>query len=417
MTDPATSTSPDRSVRSARFFNRLHRYKNVVRRLWWVLPLTIGIALGVQIYRLWQAPPAYVSVGRMIVSIKIQIPAGSVYTEELSNFLGTQVALMRSSTVQNRALERLRALKRELAPPDQPPPPVELQITVSPKTTIFNLQAVGASREFTQVYLDACMEEYINLKKEMRTSTSETTLAGITDQLVALERQLKENEEDLIQFQASNSVVFLQEQGNSAGSYLVQLNRQLASLRTESQLLNLLDLDQNLERQQKKGDLATAGSDGSNADGGVNFLHSDYLKAKQEIQLRKAELQEWSEYLRPKHPRMLALAEEISRREKLLEIFRQQNVEQLDNRRNSINLQIQNLERESKEWETKSLEVSKKMAEYERIRANKGCKAFTTVCWPRCKPSELTKTSVRKASTCSNALHPDAKRAPAPPKH
>jgi capsular exopolysaccharide synthesis family protein len=370
MADPTTTSSPDRSGRSARFFNRLHRYKNVVRRLWWVLPLTIVLALGVQLYRLWQAPPAYVSVGRMIVSIKIQIPAGSVYTEELSNFLGTQVALMRSSTVQNRALVRLRALKRELAPPDQPPPPVDLQITVSPKTTIFNLQAIGSNREFTSVYLDACMEEYINLKKEMRASTSETTLAGITDQLIALERDLKRYEDDLLQFQASNSVVFLQEQGNSAGSFLAQRHQQLASLKTESQLLNMLDLDQNLERQQKGGLLSTTGN-GDVPANSVNFLHSDYLKAKQEIQLRKAELQEWSEYLRPKHPRMMALAEEISRREKLLEIFRQQNVEQLDNRRNSINLQIQNLEREIKEWETKSLEVSKRMAEYERIRANK----------------------------------------------
>jgi capsular exopolysaccharide synthesis family protein len=370
MTDTALPSAPDRSTRSARFFNRLHRYKNVVRRLWWVMALTIMTALGVQIHRLKQAPPAYVSQGRMIVSIKIQIPAGSVYTEELSNFLGTQVALMRSSTVLNRSLERVRALKPELAPADQPGPPVDLQITVSPKTTIFILQAVGSNREFTRVYLDACMEEYINLKKEMRTSTSETTLAGITDQLIALERDLKKHEEDLIQFQASNSVVFLQEQGNSAGSYLVQLNRQLASLKTESQLLNLLDLDQNLERQQKGG-LVSATGNGDVPNNAVTFLHSDYLKAKQEIQLRKAELQEWSEYLRPKHPRMMALAEDISRREKLLDIYRQQNLEQLENRRNSINLQVQNLEREIKEWEMKSLEVSKKMADYERIRSNK----------------------------------------------
>lgn len=365
MTDSNPTTSPDRSLRSARFFNRLHRYKNVVRRLWWVLPITILLALGVQLYRLWQAPPAYVSLGRMIVNIKIQIPTGSVYTEELSNFLGTQVALMRSSTVQNRAMERVRSLK-----PDLSPTPVELQITVSPKTTIFNLQAVGPTEEFTRAFLDACMEEYINLKKEMRTSTSETTLAGITDQLILLEKDLRKNEEELIQFQASNSVVFLQEQDKSGGSYLVLLNRQLAALRTESQLLTMLDLDQNLERQQKGG-LISATGNGDPNDRTVNFLHSDYLKAKQEIQLRKAELQEWSQFLRPKHPRMLALTEEISRRERLLEIFRQQSLEQLDNRRNSINLQIQNIEREVVEWETKALEVSKKMAEYERIRANK----------------------------------------------
>ena len=35
----------------------------------------------------------------MIVSIKLAIPEGSVYTEELSNFLGTQAALMQSGVV------------------------------------------------------------------------------------------------------------------------------------------------------------------------------------------------------------------------------------------------------------------------------------------------------------------------------
>src|SRR5207247_597149 len=127
--------------------------------------------------------------------------------------------------------------------------------------------------------------------KQMRTSTSATTLSGIAEQSVALERDLKKCEDDLLAFQATNSVVFLQEQGNSAGSYLVQLTRQLAQLKTEHQLLNMLELDQNRE--------------------------------------------------------------------------------QLENRRNSISIQIANLEREIKEWEVKSLDVSKKMAEYERIRANK----------------------------------------------
>ena len=356
----------DRSQRTARFFNHLHRYAGLLRRRWWILPLTLALALGIQALRLHYAPPAFMSVGRMIVSIKIQMATGTTYSEELSNFLGTQVALMKSGTVLNKAFERVRALK-----PNLTPAPVDLQIVVSPKTSIFNLQCIGTEPEYTRAFLDACMEEYTILKKEMRSTTSETTLAGITAQLVTLERDLKRNEDELLNFQASNSVVFLQEQGNSAGSYLVQLNRQLASLRTEAQLLTLLDLDQNLERQQKRSDLPTADGVKSSEAAPYNFLHSDYLKAKQEIQVRKAELQEWSEYLKPKHPRIVALNEEITRREKLLEIFKQQSLEQLENRRSSIALQIQNLDAEIKEWEVKSLEVSKKMAEYERLRANK----------------------------------------------
>ncbi len=359
----AVTTAHDRLNRSTRLFNHFHRYRNVLRRRWWVLPLTLCLGLGIAGFRLWQSPPSYLSFGRMIVNIKITISTGSVYSEELSNFLGTQAALMKSGTVLSRAMERVRAIK-----PNLNPVPVILQVSVSPKTAIFNLEAVGSEPQYTRAYLDACMDEYINLKREMRTSTSETTLQGITEQLVSLERDLKKTDDELLAFQATNSVVFLQEQGNSAGSYLAQLNRQLAQLKTESQLLNMLNLDQNLERQQKQDVLAAAGDDKEQPN---MLLRSDYLKAKQEIQLMKAELQEWSQYLKPKHPRIIALNEEIASREKLLEIFKQQSLEDLESRRNSLKLQTQNLEREVKEWEVKSLDISKRMAEYERIRATK----------------------------------------------
>ena len=54
----------------------------------------------------------------MIVSIKLAIPEGSVYTEELSNFLGTQAELMQSSEVMRRAHQRVMAEQTE---PGVPP--------------------------------------------------------------------------------------------------------------------------------------------------------------------------------------------------------------------------------------------------------------------------------------------------------
>ena len=365
MQEQAVPTQ-SRSTRTARFLNYFHRYKNLLRRRWWVLPITLAIGLGIEGYRILKAPPTYVSVGRMMVSIKLQIQTGSVYTEEISRFLDTQVALMKSVTVMNRATDRVRALK-----PNLPAVPVGLAISILPKTTIFNFQVIAPEPEYAQAYLDACIEEYTNLKKEMRATTSETTLEGITEQLVTLERELKKDEEELINFQASNSVVVLQEQGNSAGNYLAQLNRQLADRRREFNLLTALNLDQNLDRQQRKDTLPVAADDKSPDSGQISFLSPEYQKAKQEIQLKKAELLEWSEFLKAKHPRMIALNEEVTRREKLLEIFKQQSVEQLENRRNSLDLEIQTLEEDYKKWEAASLEVSKKMAAYDRLRANK----------------------------------------------
>ena len=361
MNDAPTPVTENRSVRTARFANQLHRFKNQLRRRWWLVPLAIFIALGIQGWRLWSAPPAYTSVGKMIVNFKIQTQSGtgSTFTEEWSQFLGTQVTLMKSATVLTRAVERVRSLK-----PDLKPIRVDTQINVLPKTTIFLLQATGEEPEYTSAYLQACMEEYINLKREMRGTASENTLSGIMAELGRLEKDLKRGEDELLAFQSSNSVVFLQEQGNSAAVYLDKLTRQLAGLQSELQLLKSLSLEQNIERQTRP---AAEAGDSLNSIVGAD---ADYLKIRQEIQLLKAKQQELSQYLRPKHPKMDKLQQEISEKERLLAIYREQSKEQIVNRTEAITIQIASLQKDIAEWETRTLDSSRKMAEYQKIKAN-----------------------------------------------
>lgn len=354
-----------RSARSARFFNYVHRYRNLLRKRWWVLPVTLVLALVIQSVRLYFEPPSFVSFGRMIMNIRINTSqgTGTGFTEELSNFLGTQAALMKSAKVLERAYERVQALKPELKATN-----VLISVTPTPKTTIFNLQALGGEPKYTQAYLDACMEEYIALKTEMRTTTSDTALTRIIGQLDELDRNLRKYEEEEAAFKTNNNVVFIKEQVTSIATYLVQKNRQLDSLRNEFQLLTMLTLEQTLERQQKRDNV----SDQKDLAGiPPNLLSSDYLRARQELQMRKAELQDWSTILRPKHPRMIALSEEIARRENLLRIFKDQSNEQLQSQRESISLQITNIEREIKELDVRSLDLSSKLAQYERIVASK----------------------------------------------
>src|SRR5206468_962122 len=126
----------------------------------------------------------------------------SVYTEELSNFLGTQAALMQSGVVINRAHARVTAQRPDLALQA-----VNLKVSVLPKTTIFVFQGSGNDAHYTQTFLQACMEEYINLKKEMRTQTSDTTVAGLTEEVLRLEKELRKCDQELVDFQSTNKVV------------------------------------------------------------------------------------------------------------------------------------------------------------------------------------------------------------------
>jgi len=367
MNEESVGPRHDRSVSKAHFEARTVRYGNLLKEKWWVLVAgtLAGLAVAAGIYK--YRPMSYGSVGRMIVSIKLAIPEGSVYTEELSNFLGTQAELMRSSEVIRRAHARAMAQK-----PDQASRPVEFRVTVFPKTTIFVLQATGPDPAYTQAFLQACMEEYSALKREMRTQTSDTTVAGLTEELRRLQKELARADEELAEFQKTNSVVLFEEPGNSAGTYLTALNQRLAGLKSEYELLQLLTLDQSLERQQGAGEtlhLGNAVTSTASPPGGERS-DPDYLKAKQQLLLLKAEQEELSQYLRPKHPKMITMSEEIGRREGLLKIFRDQSAEQLESKKAALALQVQNLEKDVKTWNAKALEIQGKTAEYQRLKAS-----------------------------------------------
>lgn len=367
MNDQADQPRVDRSTTRAHFHARLSRYLSLLRRRWWVLVLGAVAGVAIQGVRHWTAAPSFVSIGRMIVSIKLNIAEGSVYTEEFSNFLGTQAALMQSAEVRRRAQERLNAQKLE--PPMQP---VDLKVSVPAKTTIFELRATGGNAEYTHEFLRACMDEYIALKKEMRAQTSDTTVAGLTAEVIKLEKELRNADAELVQFQSTNTVLLSQEQGNSAANYLAALNQRLAGRKSEFELLQMLTVDQNLNRQQEAGGAvlpANGATDTTSAAGGEQ-KDVDYFKAKQQLLLLQSEQEELGRYLRTNHPKMIALSEVIARREQLLKIFRLQSAEQLESKKASLALEIQNLEKDVKQWDAKTLEIQGRVAEYQRLKGN-----------------------------------------------
>ena len=340
------------------------RYKYMLQNWWWIPLLTTAIGLGLQAWMVLSAPPKYQSSGRLMVSGKIALPEGAVYSEEAANFFGTQLELLQSSEVARRADARVMALN-----PNLEKAPVNLYASIIPKTSIFAVTAQGLQPQQTKAYLDAVMDEFIAYRRSMRSDKSDVTLSAITDQVVDLEKDLRKAEEELFNWQKENNLVFLQEEGNSAGAYLAQLNRQLANLRTEYQLLETLSLEQNLERQGQLENVVDANKDGVGAIMRGFGPASDYLKARQELQLLRAQYVEMGINLKPRHPKMAELAQRIGLQERLMEIFQGQTSEQFNSQMDSLRVQIQNTEKGIKEWEVKALDLSRRLGEFERLKS------------------------------------------------
>jgi capsular exopolysaccharide synthesis family protein len=216
------------------------------------------------------------------------------------------------------------------------------------------------------------MQKYLDFKKGMRSEQGHTVITGITEQLIQTEKDLRTAEDEMLDFQKQNNIGFIQEEGNSAAAFLVKLNRDYAGLKTEYDLLNLLDLDQNLDRAQNgKADASPAG-EGASEDKGLPFAdigpEAKYLEAKQQVQLLKAQRDTLARDLRPKHPKITKLNDQITQQEKLIELFRQDTVEKLETRRKSIGKQMENLQSNIKEWEAKALDLSQRLAQFNRIK-------------------------------------------------
>ena len=350
---------------SAAFITRLHRYKSLLLRRWWIPVLTICLGLFVEAFLIYQTPPQFQSTSKMMMAGKMNIAQGAVYSEDSVNFYGTQIQLMQSAEVRHSAESLVRSSHPELQPV-----PVEIFVIQKPRTSIFDLSGVGSEPQYTQAFLNAVMQKYIDFKKGMREDRSHEVTTGITEQLISTEKELRTAEDEMLEFQKQNNIGFIQEDSTSAAAYLVKLNQQYAQLKTEYDLLNLLDLDQNLDRAQSK--MEAVGSQGSDNQQGLPFSdvgpEADYLKAKQQVQLLKAERETLAKDLRPNHPKIIKLKDEITKQEKLIDLFRADTLERLKTRRESIGKQMENLQGNIKEWEAKALDLSQRLAQFNRIK-------------------------------------------------
>lgn len=329
-----------------------------LRRHWWVMLTAVCLGMAVQAYRELRRSPSYQSQGRMMVSGRIALPEGAVYREELSNFFGTQLSLMQSGRVKERARQRVLQLHPELAGQG-----ARLSALQQPDASIFILRAEGGEPRYTQAFLDAVMEEYIIFRREMRSQTSENTLLAITDQLLRLENDISRQEAEVVEFQKSNNLVFIKEQGNSSGAYLSQLKNSQASLKT--QLLFLEKADSGAVPETALAAPSTASAAMRAEVGADAALRETRLK----LSALQAEMEQFGRYLKPRHPKMIGLRQEIERTGTLLEAQQRQVLAELTERKETLRSQIEALDTVIGVWEGTALDNGRRAAEFERLTA------------------------------------------------
>ena len=285
----------------------------------------------------------------------------------MQNYMGTLSGLLQSETLRQQALAIMRVSTNNapiVLDKEGEPLRVDIQVSGNAKSSVFIIQSTCSNPLFTQTYLNAIMEAYLDYKKNVRKEVSGDTLASISEQMQRWERDLNTEQDALLAFERTNNLAILQEEATVAGSYLTKLKTQLSDLQLEARLL---DAATNNPGLATSGTFAGTSETGSAPSAGAA---SAQQSSRNEIELLKMQREKLSKYLRPKHPKIVKLDEDIERGEQLQDIYGRQNRDQLATARQANQMKTDNVTASIKEWEAKVVEANASISEAERLKLN-----------------------------------------------
>ncbi len=359
-----TTVNDSQMTRLEVLFSLVQRYKTQLKKRWWVLLLCTSIAVCFQAWRISNEPIMYVSFARIVAGDTVNLNKNTPSLVNQREFFGTQMELVQSGEVRRRALERLEAMRSELEPV-----PVEIEVTRTRNSSILNLQSVGEEPEYTQAYLDALLDEYMNIRSEMRTDMTDTTLNNITEELLRMEQQVNTDQTELETFLADNDndkILILQRGENPAAAQVAMYKARRDALQTEYDLYELMDLDQTIERRQSISEESSFDELSALA---VGTAEREFITTKQQFALIESDLETMAQIYKPDHPRMIEKREELQRFGVLLSIYQEQSLENLKKQQDTLALQIKNLEAQIEAYQEEALEIDRRLAQHQRIVA------------------------------------------------
>lgn len=343
----------------------LRRFLALLFNCWWIPALTLLLGVAGSVMLLYLRAPTYVSRATMWETAKLRLPEGSLFSEDLQNYLGTQVELLKSAKLRQATLARLSPkvvpLNRE-----GEPLPIKIDVTQAPRSSVFVVEASSADPAYCQAYLDALLNEYLDYKKTVLKTVSGDTLASISSQVVRAERELMKDHDALTSYERSNSLAVLQQESTVSGGYLARLKTQLSDLQLEERLLSAATnlargTNYSVEWVQNLSTVTTPSAAPPPNDRQLAFRELEMLKIQRE---------RLSKFLRPKHPKMVKLDAELARAEKLLDIYKRQSLEELAASHQAVRLKIANLLDVIKEYELTVAAANDRVAEAERLTRN-----------------------------------------------
>ena len=283
---------------------KLYRYRNLVRRHWWILTLTIGLGLLIEGYVLFTNSQLFESLGQLVIREElIRDNNTGGFQDTTPNFVGTAVEQLKSPIVLGRARARVALESPNLSGT------VEITSSNPPRTNIFIVTGIGANPQYTQKFVDTVVDEFLKWRYESRTGQVGQVNTSLAVQEAQTRKELEQNKASLQAFTEKNSMQFWNDRQNKAVAWLTGLENKKTQLHDELQRLQNLTPDELLHSAASPPPMSKQA--GGNADitskQEATFnsaLYNEYIQTSQQLFQRQADFEEWKAVWKPAHPRL-----------------------------------------------------------------------------------------------------------------
>ncbi len=354
----------------------MHRYRCLLFKYWWVVALTLSLAVCLAAAYEMTRPPTYMSSATLSVDVESRAlsvggeQGSAAFTQQVEDFVASETVLMKDRSVLQLADEQLQAKH-----PGEKSSPVELEFT--PRNNLLTIEATGTDPVHTQHYLEARIAGLLAYRSNSRNQDDQNQSGKINIELQHLEDALKADDAAIIAYQQQVGVVFPKDAPSSNNS-LAALQAKLAELRDRQEQLKVMTPEQGFEHssQVHPGGSADATIDGSNsaqARAGLEAspAEADYRMAQADLVKLQAQMDDFSRNMRPKHPKIIALDTAIKSDQKLIASLLEQNRANIQNQMQLVASMIQSTQNDIKAAEPKTLENDLLRAKFDTLQEQK----------------------------------------------
>ena len=371
--DSPNPTPPARTMNSV-FGVKFYRYRNLIRKQWWILALTVGLGLAWKGWYLFSQPDFFESSAELSVpeEVKGMEEKRLFRMEYYEEYVGNTMRTLQSPEVIEAARRRV-----ELETPNLVSD-VTIIPTNVPRTMIFSVAGRGTNPDYTRRFVDAIVEEFIAYRKSMRKGAIHDTSGDLQGELDSLRKELASRKSEFQTFVEKNGMTAWKEQATGANAFLSGLKAQQSQLEHDLLRLQNLKPDQlllstkplNLSAGAQPGN-GTVSETGTKPDGGFggNELYSQFLQKSQQLVQKQSDLEEFSLIWKPKHPKLKALERDVEALRRQIVVIKRQTADAAASQIEGIKNDLKSLEVSIATSTEKMNEASKKDSEYNRLES------------------------------------------------